>query len=897
MSNKNKEIVMPTWRDKQTPVNAANLNSMVQSIKQNSNDIEILSQAMTLLNESKLDKVELQENVLKFYAKEVEKFSITIPTGSGGSGIPGQDGRDGREIELRKGETHIEWNYVGEDNWKQLVSLEELKGNDGVTPNITIGNVETLSPGSQATVTRRGTTEAPIFDFGIPQGQPGGGEGGPVDLSAYQTKRDEKLTTTEKEIVAAINEVASYTSQKYDNVVLEGQDLKFYIGSKLTKTITLPTTSVGGSAEAIYKTIDKTSNTFSNLVSGFSKDIVIHGKSIVEDGKIKSVGDNGLSFKNKNNILDLNLGLRSISDEIYDVYDNGNLSLKCYQLNLNETLTWSRFNTSGNISMYLCSIPFAPAYTTCLIEGFEFGGFAPSGGGGLNTDSKGQGLYLFTNTAYVKINPSLLENDTVEGFLKYIASNPIKVIYELKTPTTIKMDIKNLQIEKGNNDIVISDPLCDFWQMKIPTNNISSLETVLENSNNHSEELFAIPQLREHPNVNNPVLSKEDVTDRTGVTGVADPFVVKEKGIYHMFFEVLSGTNPETQTRADEIGHAYSYDGLKWHYTQIVLSKDEFGHRSAYPYVFKANGEYYMIPDSTDNIYVYKSINFPYKWEKVSQIKTGKNADTNVFKFNGVWWMTSGTASDGIYLYYNIDNDFTTTNWIQHPRKLMNNDSFEGGKRGAGNIIVTEKAIYMPVQKTPTDTKRYGEYTDLYVITDLTFDDYKLKKVGKYVTPSKKIGSWNETGTHHISYCGNGKDKLFVSDGLKLPDEYSIGILIDDTGLEISSSTNSTTAEIPKNIWTKVNLDKIKYDTCYFNNRTDNVLTIIKSGYYLVNAKINLDCRIKLKLDESTIFEAMENNFTRMLYLKEGKISLEVISSIDTTLNVNENNYIEILKL
>ena len=213
MSNKNKEIVMPTWRDKQTPVNAANLNSMVQSIKQNSNDIKILSQAMSLLNDSKLDKVELQDNILKFYAKEVVKFSISIPTGSGEIGIPGQDGRDGREIELRKGETHIEWNYVGEDNWKHLVSLEDLKGQDGVTPNITIGEVTTLEPGQQATVTIRGTTEAPIFDFGIPQGQHGGGEGGSVDLSAYQTKNDSTLNTEDKTVVGAINEIASDTSQ------------------------------------------------------------------------------------------------------------------------------------------------------------------------------------------------------------------------------------------------------------------------------------------------------------------------------------------------------------------------------------------------------------------------------------------------------------------------------------------------------------------------------------------------------------------------------------------------------------------------------------------------------------------------------------------------------------
>ena len=45
---------------------------------------------------------------------------------------------------------------------------------DGVTPDISIGNVTTLSAGSNATVTKRGTTTNPIFDFGIPKGATGG---------------------------------------------------------------------------------------------------------------------------------------------------------------------------------------------------------------------------------------------------------------------------------------------------------------------------------------------------------------------------------------------------------------------------------------------------------------------------------------------------------------------------------------------------------------------------------------------------------------------------------------------------------------------------------------------------------------------------------------------------
>jgi hypothetical protein len=46
-------------------------------------------------------------------------------------------------------------------------------GNDGVTPNLQIGTVITLEPNEQATVTRTGTAEQPVFNFGIPKGQQG----------------------------------------------------------------------------------------------------------------------------------------------------------------------------------------------------------------------------------------------------------------------------------------------------------------------------------------------------------------------------------------------------------------------------------------------------------------------------------------------------------------------------------------------------------------------------------------------------------------------------------------------------------------------------------------------------------------------------------------------------
>ena len=48
------------------------------------------------------------------------------------------EGINGREVELRKGETAIEWRYTNENEWHSLVPLEDLKGPAGETPEFEI---------------------------------------------------------------------------------------------------------------------------------------------------------------------------------------------------------------------------------------------------------------------------------------------------------------------------------------------------------------------------------------------------------------------------------------------------------------------------------------------------------------------------------------------------------------------------------------------------------------------------------------------------------------------------------------------------------------------------------------------------------------------------------------
>lgn len=61
----------------------------------------------------------------------------------------------------------------GKDGLNGKDGVNGQNGQDGTTPNIQIGTVETLEPNEQAMVTRTGTDEEPIFNFGIPKGQQG----------------------------------------------------------------------------------------------------------------------------------------------------------------------------------------------------------------------------------------------------------------------------------------------------------------------------------------------------------------------------------------------------------------------------------------------------------------------------------------------------------------------------------------------------------------------------------------------------------------------------------------------------------------------------------------------------------------------------------------------------
>ncbi|CZQ97095.1 polysaccharide deacetylase [Trichococcus palustris] len=286
--------------------------------------------------------------------------------------------------------------------------------------------------------------------------------------------------------------------------------------------------------------------------------------------------------------------------------------------------------------------------------------------------------------------------------------------------------------------------------------------------------------------ITNPMITKEMVTDRTGVTGVAEPFIVFENGVYNMFFDVIAGYNPNTKTTADEIGHAWSTDMLNWTYTQIVLGQETNGTRAASPYVFKYQNEYYMIPDLVGNVNVYKASSFPLKWELYGTLMTGTFVDPLVFEMDNVWYMTtSETPFNSLNLYNNTSGDWRNSNW-NFQSTIVPESTTEEGLRNGGTPFIYADHVILPVEVTPKDTRIYGEYTDWYQLSNLTPTTVSVSKLGTAVT-SALNDEWNGDAMHHISSVPYGTGVMYAVDGYNWNRaEYSIGLM---TGTAPTSGT------------------------------------------------------------------------------------------------------------
>ena len=234
----------------------------------------------------------------------------------------------------------------------------------------------------------------------------------------------------------------------------------------------------------------------------------------------------------------------------------------------------------------------------------------------------------------------------------------------------------------------------------------------------------------------NPVLSAKDVTD-THAAFLADPFLVKENGGWYMFFEVMNAT-----TQKGSIGLATSRDGLKWSYQQIVL--DEPFHLS-YPYVFKWQEDYYMIPESHQAYHVrlYRAEQFPTRWTFVKDLLRGDYSDSSICHVDGRWWIFTADRYDVLHLFSAAD---LMGEWTEHPcSPIICGDGHSA--RPGGRILEVDGRLFRFAQDCDP---AYGQRVYVFEITEMTPTTYHEKAALDHPIIKGSGKGWNAERMHHV---------------------------------------------------------------------------------------------------------------------------------------------------
>jgi len=239
--------------------------------------------------------------------------------------------------------------------------------------------------------------------------------------------------------------------------------------------------------------------------------------------------------------------------------------------------------------------------------------------------------------------------------------------------------------------------------------------------------------------VQNPVLTHQHIKDFPAVF-VADPFMVFESGLWHMFFEVMSGV-----TNRGAIGLAVSKNAIEWEYSRIVL--DEPFHLS-YPYVFRWKDEYYMTPETLIpcRVRLYRAVSFPTMWTWEADLVSGAFADPSPFRHLNQWWMYACGEPYGHDNLRLFRSQSLTHGW----RESRLSPVIEGNRRiarPAGRVTPWQQGVIRYAQDC---FPSYGSRVRAFHVTQLSGAEYKETEAPGVVLTPDASGNWAASGMHHV---------------------------------------------------------------------------------------------------------------------------------------------------
>lgn len=236
-----------------------------------------------------------------------------------------------------------------------------------------------------------------------------------------------------------------------------------------------------------------------------------------------------------------------------------------------------------------------------------------------------------------------------------------------------------------------------------------------------------------------PVLDETGL-ERHGLRLVADPFAVHADDRWHLFVEAL-----ERGRRSAGIALLTSRDATTWTWQGTVLR--EAFHLS-YPYVFAADGDFWMVPESfaAGEVRLYRATDFPTGWRHEATLLRGAPyKDATCFRHGGRWWLlveTSHHQHDELRLY---GAPGLRGPWREHPASPVVQGDASIARPG-GRPFVADGRLYRPAQDCATS---YGRAVAAVEIVELTPATYRERPVAQPLLQADGSG-WHGGAAHHL---------------------------------------------------------------------------------------------------------------------------------------------------
>ena len=226
----------------------------------------------------------------------------------------------------------------------------------------------------------------------------------------------------------------------------------------------------------------------------------------------------------------------------------------------------------------------------------------------------------------------------------------------------------------------------------------------------------------------------------------ADPFLFDYDGKTYLFAEYYSydlGRGVLAYSVYDEENNCFNS------FKEII--REEY--HLSYPFVFNGkDGNIYLMPESfqSKQLYIYKAIDFPGKWEKAKVIIDDiRVVDTTAFEYNNRQYAFS-LELDNKMLLLKLDNEFNLDEKVQ----LSNNMSYA---RAGGRVFEHKKKLIYVSQDC---SEEYGKAINLmeFVVDNDNFIHKLIKKVAP--EDIQLINGKHPSGIHTYNFS----DKLEVID-------------------------------------------------------------------------------------------------------------------------------------